>query len=109
VLKALRRGWVAFDELHPVLAGWLERLEMKPVPVASRTGLVKAAQATGSWGYRRALFTVLFLVWLAFCVRFYVGHFLVDNDWKGFLDHPFIQFPCCDEIPTHLYLKMQGH
>jgi len=108
VLKALRFGSVRFDELHPVLAGWLDKLEMRPVPLASRPGLIKMAQVTGSWGYRRALFTLLFFVWFAFCARFYVGHFLVANGWKGFLDHPLIQLPCCDEIPTHLYMSVQS-
>jgi hypothetical protein len=107
VLKALRFGAVGADELHPVLAGWLDRLEMRPAPVAARTGLVRVAQATGGWGYRRALFAVLFLVWFAFCARFYVGYFLMDNGWKGFLDHPLIQLPCCDEIPAHLYASVR--
>jgi hypothetical protein len=108
VLKVLRRGWVRYDELDPVLAGWLDRLEMRPTPAPSGAGLLKAARMTGGWGYRRVLFVVLFFVWFAFCARFYVGHFLHANDWKGFLVHPLIQLPCCDEIPMHLYLKVQG-
>jgi hypothetical protein len=107
VLKVLRRGWATADELHPVLAGWLEKLEMRPIPLASRPGLIKMARVTGSWGYRRALIVLLFLVWFAFCARFYVGYFLVENGWKGFLIHPLIQLPCCDEIPAHLYLSVQ--
>ncbi len=107
VLKVLRRGWVAFEELHPVLAGWLEKLDMRPVPVPGRSGLLKVARLTGGWGYRRALYAVLFLVWFAFCARFYVGYFLVANDWKGFLVQPLIQLPCADEIPAHLYASVR--
>ena len=101
VLKVLRRGWVTRDELHPVLADRLDRLNIMPTPVAETLGLGATARSTGRWGYRRLLYGVLFLVWLLFVVKFYAGYFIVADEIL-FFNHVFIQFPCCDYIPAHL-------
>ena len=49
------------------------------------------------------MFTLLFLVWFAFFVRFYIGYFLVYEPYVGFLNHPLIQVPCFDFVPFHLH------
>jgi hypothetical protein len=101
VLKALRRGRVVRGELNPVLAGWLDRLDLMPTPVAETIGLGAAARSTGRLGYRLLLYSLLFLVWVAFVVKFYVGYFIVADEVL-FFNHVFIQLPCCDYIPAHL-------
>jgi hypothetical protein len=104
VLKVLRRGQVTQAELHPVLRGWLERLGLRIIPVAETVGLTWYARLSARWAYRRVLFTVLFFLWFAFMVRFYVGYFFVYDPYTGILNgHPLIQIPCFDYIPYHLY------
>jgi hypothetical protein len=103
VAKVLRRGLVTQAELHPVLRGWLERLELKIVPVAEAVSLTWYARLSARWTYRRILFTFLFFMWMAFIVRFYVGYFFVYDPYSGFLNHPLIQIPSFDFIPFHLY------
>jgi hypothetical protein len=103
VLKVLRQGVVPRAELNPVLARWLDRLELNVTPRAERTGLTWYARLTARFAYRRVLFTVLFLLWAAFVVRFYVHYFFRSHPFVGFLNHPMIQAPCFDFIPEHLY------
>src|SRR5206468_1520374 len=103
VLKALRQGTVTRQELHPVLAGWLDRLELRIVPRAAPTGVGWLARLTGRWAYRRVLFVVLFLVWLLFVVHIYVGDFFAADDFVRFMNHPLIQFPSLDYVPTDLW------
>src|SRR5262249_42739205 len=94
VLKALRRGTVSHAQLHPVLRGWLAALHLHIVPKAERLDLTWLARLSARWTYRRVMFTALFVVWLAFVVRFYVGYFFVYDPYVGFLNHPMIQVPC---------------
>ena len=63
---------------------------------------LRGFRATGRWFYRRALFTVLFLVWFGFIAKVYVGEFLHYHPYVGLLNHPLIQVPCCNYIPAHL-------
>ena len=107
VLKVLRQGTVRREELHPLLARWLEKLDLLPVPVAITPGLVRAVRATGGWGMRRVLFTGLFLVWMLFLVRFYIGYFLAANPYLAFLNHPLVQLPCIDFTPVDLAAEAQ--
>jgi hypothetical protein len=103
VLKALRQGRLTRDELHPALAGWLERLEMMPVPLATVRGLGQAVRVTTRWSYRRFVYALLFLVWFLYVARFYAGYFFDADGIMGFLNHPLVQFPCFDYVPAHLY------
>jgi hypothetical protein len=104
VLKVLRRGIITQAELHPVLRGWLERLDLRIIPVAEAIGVTWYARLSARWTYRFALFTLLFWLWLAFLVRFYVGYFFVYDPYTGILNgSPLIQIPCFDFIPYHLY------
>jgi hypothetical protein len=103
VFKVLRKGTVARRELHPVLAGWLERLDLTMIPKVETAGLGWYARFTGRFAYRRVLFTLLFLIWVTFVMRFYVGAFFRTHPGVQFLVHPMIQLPCFDFIPQHLY------
>jgi hypothetical protein len=103
VLKVLRAGAVTRTELHPVLAKWLDRLGLDVTPRASIPGLGWYARLTARFAYRRVLFTLLLLLWLAFVVRFYVGYFLRADPFVAFLNHPLVQLPCFDSIPPHLH------
>jgi hypothetical protein len=103
VLKALRQGRLTRDELHPLLARWLNRLEMMPVPLATVPGLGQAVRVTTRWSYRRFVYALLFLVWLIYVVRFCTGYFFAADGLMGFLNHPLVQFPCFDYVPGHLY------
>jgi hypothetical protein len=106
VLKLLRQGKVTQDQLNPVLAGWLDRLDLRVLPQAETTGLTWYARLTARFAYRRVLFTVLFFVWVLFVMRYYVTHFLVARPVVGFLNHPVVQLPAFNLTPEHLYL---GH
>jgi hypothetical protein len=101
VLKVLREGSVVREDLHPLLASWLERLDLMPRPAAPAAGLARAVRFTTRWSYRRLLYGLLFLTWIAFIARFYVGYFLVANGFAGFLNHPLVQLPCLDHVPFH--------
>ena len=100
---ALRLGTVTRAELNPVLAGWLDRLELKVVPRAETVGLGWYARLTTRFAYRRVLFTVLFLVWFFFWLRLALHHFLRSHPVVGYMNQPMIQLPCFDFIPEHLY------
>jgi hypothetical protein len=96
VLEVLRRSPAARAELHPRLAGWLDRLEL-PTPVsrpARRRWYRLPAQA--------ALFVVLLAVWFAFVAKVYVGEFFNYHPGVGFVNHPLIQVPCCNYVPAHV-------
>ncbi|MCI0464344.1 MAG: DUF4013 domain-containing protein [Gemmataceae bacterium] len=103
VLKALRQGTVLQADLNPVLAGWLDRLQLRILPQAETTGLGWYARLTTRFAYRRVLFTVLFFVWLFFATRFLVAYFFRSHPVVGYLNHPMIQLPCFDFMPDHLY------
>ena len=103
VLKVLRQGIVTRAELNPVLGRWLDKLELKVTPRLETTGLNWYAKLTARFAYRRVLFTVLFLLWVTFVMRFYVHYFFRSHPVVGFLNHPMIQMPCFDFIPEPLY------
>src|SRR5262249_41139918 len=102
ILKVLRDGSVSRDDLHPLLAGWLERLGLLPARAGRASGLAKVVRVTTRWSYRRFVYSLLFLTWLAFVARLYAGYFLVANGPAGFLNHPLVQIPCFNHIPAHL-------
>lgn len=99
VLKVLREGEIGREELHPLLAAWLDRLEMMPVPQATTVGLGQVVRATTRWSYRRLAYALIFLTWFVFIARFYAGYFLVANGPIGFLNHPLVQIPCFNYLP----------
>jgi hypothetical protein len=114
VLKVLRRGDVTRAELHPVLARWLDRLGMMPVPLASRAGLGRVVVGSGRWVYRLALYLLLVLLWLPFTAQSYVGEFFLRHQDEGvtrptgFLNHPLIQLPAFDFVPRRLRESAAG-
>jgi hypothetical protein len=65
VLKVLREGWVAEGELHPVLAGWLQRLGLKPPLPKSSPRLPMAAGSIGGWWIAGAADVAILLLALA--------------------------------------------
>jgi hypothetical protein len=104
VFKVLRQGTVTRAELNPVLAGWLEKMDLKVIPQAQTTGLGWYARLTTRFAYRRVLFTILFLLWLAFPVRLLAAYFFRSHPVVGFMNQPMIQMPSFDFVPEHLYM-----
>ncbi len=102
LLKALRRGRIREEELHPTLALWLDRLELIPEPRKEPTGLAAAARWGLRWWYRRWLYATLALIWLAFVAKVYAGEFFNYHPFVGLMNHPLIQFPCVEYIPQGL-------
>lgn len=103
VLKVLRQGLVTQDDLNPVLRGWLDRLGLRVLPRAEATGLTWYARLTARFAYRRVVFALLFVVWMAFVFRYYAQHFFVAHPVRGFLNHPMVQLPTFNFTPEHLY------
>jgi hypothetical protein len=99
VLKVLERGWMTHEELHPVLAGWLARLELLPIPTVETAGLPYVVKSGSKMIYRRLLYAVLFFIWFGFVAKVYVGQFLKYQPLTGFLNHPLIQFPFFNYVP----------
>jgi hypothetical protein len=102
MLKAVRAGTILTSELPPRLMLWFDKLEILPqaqVPQGTLTSVVTAAIG---WKYRTFLYSLRFLLLLLFVVRFYVGYFLVYNEYRGVLNHPVVQVPCIDWTPWHL-------
>jgi hypothetical protein len=103
VLKVLRRGRVKREELHPVLAAWFDRLGIHPPARPFAHGFAGFVRRLGRKNYRRLLYVVLFLTWVAFAAKTYVGEFLNYHPVAGFLNHPLIQLPSFDYIPQHVH------
>jgi hypothetical protein len=103
VLKVLRRGAITYKELHPTLAAWHQALGLKVIPRAETVGVGWLARLMVSTTYRCSLLGGLYLIWLLFLVRFYIGYFLVYDPYVGILNHPLVQIPCFDFIPQHLW------
>jgi hypothetical protein len=104
LLKVLRQGVVSRSELHPTLAGWFDRLDLKVVPLAERSGLARYARRTARQTYRTALLVALFVVCLSWVFPRHAGaYFFRSHPIVGFLNHPMIQMPCFDFIPQHLW------
>lgn len=51
---------------------------------------------------RRFVFSSIFWIWFLFISKTYVGEFFNYNPLAGFANHPMIQMPCLDFIPTSL-------
>jgi len=118
VLKVLRRGWVSRQQLHPLLAGWLDCMDLYPPPARAPGTLTKVVRFGGRSFYRGVLYGTLFLAWFIFVAQVYVGEFLSrhravgflnpaddlvnDDPLAGFLNHPLVQVPAFDFIPKHL-------
>ncbi len=102
VLKVLRRGRVTREELHPRLRDWFDRLGLVPAVQPVPAWAKRSARAFVRWGYRRALFVVLFLAWFGFIAKVYVGEFLHYHPYVAFLNHPLIQVPCVNYVPPEL-------
>jgi hypothetical protein len=102
VLKVLRRGRVSREQLHPVLASWLERLDLLPTVQPPPQGLTHVLRATGRVGYRRVLFMLLFLTWVGYVFSVYVAEFFNYHPYAGFLNHPVVQLPCFNYLPPDL-------
>ncbi len=102
VLKALRRGTLKLDEFPPAVRNALERLDLVPAPPSPGHPLLVAGRSTIRVFYRGALYSLLFVLWALFVARFYVGYFIVFNDFRGPLNHPLVHAPCIDSTPTHL-------
>ena len=80
-----------------------DRLGLKVIPRAEKTGLTWYAKLTARFAYRRVVFTLLFVVWVAFVFRYYAQHFFVAHPVRGFLNHPMVQLPTFNFTPEHLY------
>jgi hypothetical protein len=102
VLKVLRRGRVKREQLHPRLADWLGRLDMLPEPAPEHSFTSRVVRLHLRRVYRPVLYTLLFVVWVAFTSKVYVGEFLNYHPVVGFLNHPLIQVPCFNYVPPHL-------
>lgn len=102
VLKAIRLGRVDRTILHPRLADWLDRLQLYPrvEPMTGPAG--RLARSGARWTYRRLLFPVLFLIWVAFTAKTYVGEFLHYHPYVGFANQPLVLVPCVNHTPAAL-------
>lgn len=106
MLKAVRSGTVLVSDLPPRLGLWFEKLEIFPQLQAPQPVLLTLFRKAVGWNYRSLLFCLVFLFWVLFVMRFYVGIFLVFNGARGILNHPVIQAPSIDWTPWHL---VTGH
>ena len=102
VLKVLGRGWVTRAELHPTLVNWLDRLDISPVPTLESAGLTYLVKSGSRSVYRRTLYVLLFFIWFGFVAKIYVGQFLNYHPFEGFMNHPLVQFPHFNYIPSDL-------
>jgi hypothetical protein len=102
MLKAVREGTILTSELPPRLALWFDKLEILPQAQVPKGMLTSVVTAAIGWKYRAFLYSLRFLLLLLFVVCFYVGYFLVYNEYRGVLNHPVVQVPCIDWTPWHL-------
>ncbi len=102
MLKAVRAGTIRTTDLPPRLAFWFDKLEILPQVQLPQHVVVTALKTTISWKYRIMMFGIAFLLWMLFVMRFYVGYFLVFNEYRGILNHPVVHVPCIDWTPWHL-------
>lgn len=102
MLKAIHSGAILPSDLPPRLALWFEKLEIMPQAQLPQHPLATMLKATLSLKWRAFLFGAIFLILLLFVLRFYVGYFLVFNEYRGILNHPVFQVPTIDWTPWHL-------
>jgi hypothetical protein len=101
VLRALRRGWVTPEMLHPTVRDWLDRLGLLPAArvAPARMGALRAVRG---WLFRGMALVTLFLLWLAFGAKTYVGEFAHYHPTVGLLNQPLVMLPYADHTPGHL-------
>ena len=104
MLKAVRAGTILTSDLPPKLMFWFEKLDILPQAQIPRHPLANALRATISLKYRLFLFGAIFFFLLLFVMRFYIGYFVVFNEYRGILNHPVVQVPCIDWTPWHLVM-----
>jgi hypothetical protein len=102
VLKVLERGEVTRGDLHPTIAHCLDRLGVFPVPTLEKAGIGYMVKSSSRMVYRRLLFVVLFFIWFGFVAKVYVGEFFNYHPGQGFLNHPVIQLPYFNYVPSDL-------
>lgn len=94
VLAVLRRGDILRSELHPKIAGWLDRLDVDVTPILPGGVLEEVVKKGSGWMSRRILFTFIFVVWFLVISLVYVREFLNYHPYLGFLNQALIQVPC---------------
>jgi hypothetical protein len=102
VLKVLRRGRVTRAQLHPRLADWLGRLELLPAVESPPQGFARVLRVTGRAAYRRLLLALLLLTWVGYVFSVYIGEFFNYHPYVGFMNHPLVQAPRFNYIPSDL-------
>jgi hypothetical protein len=100
VLAVLRRGDVVRTELHPKIAGWIDRLDVDVTPVLPAGGLGEVVLKSGGWVSRRVLFTFIFVVWFLVISLVYIREFLHYHPYTGHLNQALIQVPCVNATHT---------
>ncbi len=98
----VERGWMTQTEVHPTLVNWLDRLDISPVPTLESAGLTYLVKSGSRSVYRRTLHVLLFFIWFGFVAKVYVGQFLNYHPFEGFMNHPLVQFPHFNYIPSDL-------
>jgi hypothetical protein len=101
LVRSLRRGWVTPEVLHPRLHHWLDRLGILSQRAAGVT-TVGPTRAAGQWVFRALAAPTLFLLWVAFGAKTYVGEFVHYHPLVGFLNQPLVMVPYADHTPGHL-------
>jgi hypothetical protein len=101
VLRVLRRGWVAFEDLHPTLAFWLDRLDLDLTPSVQTGGLRVALRRGCGWLYRLGLYGALSLIWLGFVADVYYAQFQNFHPVVGFLNRALVHCPCLGSWPNY--------
>jgi hypothetical protein len=102
VLKVLERGEVTRGDLHPTIGGWLDHLGVFPVPTLEKAGIGYMVKSGSTMVYRRLLFVLLFFIWFGFVAKTYLGEFFNYHPGQGFLNHPVIQLPYFNYVPSDL-------
>jgi hypothetical protein len=95
VLEALRRGLVTRGDLHPTLAGWLDRLDL-PIAAAARPERPRRR------GGRAGLYGLLFGLWLVLVAGVHAAELLNYHPIVGLMNRVLVQFPCFDCTPRVL-------
>jgi hypothetical protein len=104
MLKAVHAGTIRTTDLPPRLALWFEKLEILPQAQLPQPMIWTMLRAMIGFNWRTFLFAGLFVILLLFVMRFYLGYFLVFNEYRGILNHPVVQVPCIDWTPWHLVM-----
>jgi hypothetical protein len=76
------------------LFGWTV---LGPLFLFQRGGLLSYVK----FNDRRIIFGLLFWMWFGFLASVYVGQFVNYHPGSGFTNHPLIQFPCFNFVPSY--------